>query len=40
MQTSEGLTRRCRSYIAGIRAMYTSEAIPEPPTIAPIGYVK
>jgi biotin carboxylase len=40
MQTSEGLTKRCRSYIEGIRSMYRSEAVPEPPTIAPIGYVK
>ena len=40
MQTAEGLTKRCRSYIEGIRSLYTSEAIPEPPAVAPIGYVK
>ena len=26
MQTSDGLTKRCRSYIEGIRSMYSSEA--------------
>jgi hypothetical protein len=40
MQTGDGLTRRCRSYIAGIRSMYSSEAMPEPPLAVPIGYVK
>lgn len=40
MQTTDGLTRRCRSYIEGIRSMYQSEAPPEPPTVVPIGYVK
>lgn len=40
MQTSEGLTQRCRSYIGGIRSMYRSEAPPEPPKVVPIGYVK
>jgi biotin carboxylase len=40
MQTADGLTRRCRSYIAGIRSMYSSEAMPEPPLAVPIGYVK
>ena len=40
MQTADGLTRRCRSYIEGIRSMYTSEATPEPPLVVPIGYVK
>ena len=40
MQTSDGLTKRCRSYIDGIRSMYQSEAPPEPPTVVPIGYVK
>ena len=39
-QTPVGLTRRCRSYIEGIRSMYRSEAMPEPPAVAPIGYVK
>jgi biotin carboxylase len=40
MQTAEGLTQRCRSYIDGIRAAYTSEPIPEPPPVVPISYVK
>ena len=40
MQTPEGLTRRCRSYIEGIRSTYSSEATPEPPPVVPIGYVK
>jgi biotin carboxylase len=40
MQTSDGLTARCRRYIEGIRAQYRSEAPPEPPTVIPIGYVK
>jgi len=40
MQTPDGLTTRCRSYIEGIRSMYSSEAMPEPPLVVPIGYVK
>jgi biotin carboxylase len=40
MQTSDGLTERCRRYIGGIRSQYRSEAPPEPPTVIPIGYVK
>jgi len=40
MQTAEGLTQRCRSYIDGIRAMYVSEPLPEPPSVTPISYVK
>jgi biotin carboxylase len=40
MQTSEGLTERCRRYIDGIRAQYVSEPLPEPPTPMPIAYVK
>ena len=40
MQTPEGLTKRCRSYIDGIRSMYIGEAMPEPPPVVPIGYVK
>jgi hypothetical protein len=40
MQTPEGLTKPCRSYINGIRSMYIGEAIPEPPPVVPIGYVK
>jgi hypothetical protein len=40
MQTADGLTKRCRSYIEGIRSMYQSEPPPEPPKVVPIGYVK
>jgi hypothetical protein len=40
MQTAEGLTQRCRSYIEGIRAQYTSEPIDPAPAVAPIAYVK
>jgi hypothetical protein len=40
MQTSQGLTARCRRYIDGIRAQYVSEALPEPPAVVPIAYVK
>src|SRR3954454_13832846 len=40
MQTAEGLTQRCRSYIEGIRAHYTSEPIDPPPAVVPIAYVK
>jgi biotin carboxylase len=40
MQTSEGLTPRCRRYIEGIREAYLSEAVPAPPTAVPIAYVK
>lgn len=40
MQTDEGLTKRCRDYIEGIRSMYTSEVLPDPPRMTPIGYVK
>jgi hypothetical protein len=40
MQTPDGLTRRCRSYIDGIRSMYSSEAMPEPPLAVPIGFLK
>ena len=40
MQTSDGLTERCRRYIEGIRSEYTCEPMPEPPTVIPIGYVK
>ena len=39
MQTSKGLTTRCRRYIDGIRAQYLSEALPSPGAV-PIGYVK
>jgi hypothetical protein len=40
MQTAEGLTQRCRNYIEGIRAQYTSEPIDPAPAVAPIAYVK
>jgi biotin carboxylase len=40
MQTAEGLTPRCRAYIDGIRSLYRSEALPEPPSVVPIAYVK
>ncbi len=40
MQTSDGLTKRCRSYIDGIRSMYVTEPVPEPPAVVPIAYVK
>ena len=35
MQTADGLTKRCRSYIEGIRSMYSSESTPEPPLTSP-----
>ena len=40
MQTAEGLTQRCRSYIEGIRAHYTSEPLDPAPSVAPNAYVK
>ena len=40
MQTAEGLTQRCRSYIEGIRAQYKSEPFVPAPAVAPIAYVK
>jgi biotin carboxylase len=40
MQTSAGLTERCRHYIDGIRAQYASEPLPEAPLQVPIAYVK
>ena len=40
MQTADGLTQRCRSYIEGIRAHYRSEPIEPAPAPAPIAYVK
>ncbi len=40
MQTADGLTERCRRYIAGIRSEYKCEPLPETPTVIPIGYVK
>jgi biotin carboxylase len=40
MQTTDGLTERCLRYIDGIRAHYQSEALPDPPAMMPIAYVK
>jgi hypothetical protein len=40
MQNADGLTQRCRSYIDGIRAHYTSEPFEPAPAVAPIAYVK
>jgi biotin carboxylase len=40
MQTADGLTKACRSYIDGIRAHYQSEAVDPTPNLAPIAYVK
>lgn len=40
MQTADGLTKRCRSYIDGIRSMYQSEPLQETPAVVPIAYVK
>jgi hypothetical protein len=40
MQTADGLTKRCRAYIDGIRGEYASEPIAEPASPMPIAYVK
>ena len=40
MQTAEGLTKKGRAYIDGIRAQYVSEPLPEPPSVIPLAYVK
>jgi hypothetical protein len=40
MQTADGLTKRCRRYIDGIRAHYQSEILPEAPAAKPFSYVK
>jgi len=40
MQSADGLTERCLRYIAGIRAHYQSEPLPDPPSMMPIAYVK
>ena len=40
MQTSEGLTVRCRQYITGIRDKYVSEPLAPPPVFAPLEVVK
>jgi hypothetical protein len=40
MQTAEGLTPRCRQYIKGIRDMYVSEPLTQPPAVRPMEVVK
>jgi hypothetical protein len=40
MQTADGLTERCRRYIDGIRALYVSEPVEQPPAVMPLAYVK
>jgi hypothetical protein len=40
MQNSDGLTRRCRDYIAGIRGLYRSEPLADPPKVFPVPAVK
>jgi hypothetical protein len=40
MQTEDGLTQRCRTWIEGIRSHYQSEPIDPAPDLSPIAYVK
>ena len=40
MQTSEGLTPRCRSYIKGIRDQYVTEVLHQPPSAVLLEVVK
>jgi biotin carboxylase len=40
MQTADGLTQRARHYIDGIRRLYDSEPIEQPPTVVPLASVK
>jgi biotin carboxylase len=40
MQSAEGLTERARHYIAGIRRLYQSEPVEQPPVVEPLRYVK
>jgi biotin carboxylase len=40
MQSSSGLTERCRRYIDGIRSQFISEPIEQPPAVAPLACVK
>ncbi len=40
LQTADGLTRKCRTYIDAIRAQYVTEPIADPPATMPIAYVK
>jgi biotin carboxylase len=40
MQTADGLTERCRSYIDAIRALYVSGPIERHPAVVPLSHVK
>ena len=40
MQTADGLTDRCRRYIDGIRSLYVSEPVEQPPAVMSLAYVK
>jgi biotin carboxylase len=40
MQTGEGLTERARHYIEGIRRLYDSEPVEQPPAVVPLAAVK
>jgi biotin carboxylase len=40
MQTSKGLTPRCRRYIKGIRDQYVTEGLRQPPAVVPLEVVK
>lgn len=40
MQTTDGLTERCRRYIDGIGAQYRSERLPDPPAFKPVACAK
>ena len=40
MQSNEGLTAKCRTFINAIRSKYVTEPIPDPPATMPIAYVK
>lgn len=40
MQTASGLTKRCRSYIEGIRSLFVSEPLAQLPVVVPLSHVK
>jgi hypothetical protein len=40
MQTSDGLTQRCRRYIEGIRTQYVSEPVEDAPSLTAVPSVK
>jgi hypothetical protein len=40
MQTNDGLTAKCRTFIEAIRSQYVTEPIFDPPATMPIAYVK